>query len=285
MKGYPVGAAVEFLNSKYAELTSMLQPYLEAIEFGQPYDRVEFVNVWMAATDAQWYTIIGDPAVRLPTLLAKGAKGKRPAIEPVQITTPPDFQAGPVAAGPAEAGGQGAVAGGGGAAVPGAFVISGAITLQPAGAVTAGQPAFATAMPGMADFSFLSRKRPEGEAESAEEQQTRQSLVETIRTMAQKATLAVAKMADEVATLEILTYTSDDLSQVQRTNLDGTAKLRAITSIKLDGDIVACVPQKKDGGVDDALWRVHSDLVQQAQTNRAALIKTVVDAISTLVKV
>ncbi len=61
MAGYPVGAAVEFLNTKYAELTTMLQPYLDDIQFGTAYDRVEFTNIWMAATDAQWYTIIGDP--------------------------------------------------------------------------------------------------------------------------------------------------------------------------------------------------------------------------------
>ncbi len=65
MAGYPVGAAVEFLNQKYAELATMLHVYLEDIQFGATYDRVEFTNVWMAANDAQWYTIIGDPAVRL----------------------------------------------------------------------------------------------------------------------------------------------------------------------------------------------------------------------------
>jgi hypothetical protein len=66
MAGYPVGAAVEFLNQKYAELATMLHVYLEDIQFGATYDRVELANVWMAANDAQWYTIIGDPAVRLP---------------------------------------------------------------------------------------------------------------------------------------------------------------------------------------------------------------------------
>ena len=70
MRGFPVGAAVEYLNARYAELTAMLLPYLEAIRFGDPYDRVEFVNTWMAANDAKWYTIIGDPAVRLPVVEA-----------------------------------------------------------------------------------------------------------------------------------------------------------------------------------------------------------------------
>jgi hypothetical protein len=33
-----------------------------------PYDKVALANIWMASNDAQWYTIIGDPAVRLPVV-------------------------------------------------------------------------------------------------------------------------------------------------------------------------------------------------------------------------
>jgi hypothetical protein len=81
MGGYPVGAAVEYLNSRYADLATMLQPYLEAIKFGDPYDRVEFVNVWMAAVDARWYTLLGDPAVRLP-VVEDGEARPRPVLVP-----------------------------------------------------------------------------------------------------------------------------------------------------------------------------------------------------------
>jgi hypothetical protein len=68
MSGYPVGATLEFLNQRYAELATDLKEYLEAIKFADPYDRVTFANTWMAANDAQWYTIIGDPAVHLPVV-------------------------------------------------------------------------------------------------------------------------------------------------------------------------------------------------------------------------
>ena len=98
MEGYPVGAAVEYLNQKYAELATMLKDYLEAIEFGDAYDRVEFANVWMASTDAQWYTIVGDPAVRLPVvenkevkprpiLVAATAATSIPVVAPTQADT------------------------------------------------------------------------------------------------------------------------------------------------------------------------------------------------------
>jgi hypothetical protein len=89
MTGYPVGAAVEYLNIKYAELAAMLQPYLEAIQFGDAYDRVEFVNTWMAATDAQWYTIIGDPAVRLPVVESEEAQ-PRPGLLSTAAALVPD---------------------------------------------------------------------------------------------------------------------------------------------------------------------------------------------------
>jgi hypothetical protein len=81
MAGYPIGAAVEYLNSRYAELAAMLHPYLEAIQFPDPppYNRAEFVNLWMAAIDAQWYTILGDPAVRLPVVDA-GEAQPRPVL-------------------------------------------------------------------------------------------------------------------------------------------------------------------------------------------------------------
>lgn len=75
MSGYPVGAALEFLNQRYAELATMLLPFFDSITFNDSYDRTEFINVWMAANDAQWYTIIGDPAVRLPV-------GDEPSVAP-----------------------------------------------------------------------------------------------------------------------------------------------------------------------------------------------------------
>jgi hypothetical protein len=82
MDGYPVGAAVEYLNQRYAELTTMLKEYLEGIQFGDSYNQADFANTWMAANDAQWYTIIGDPAVRLPIVDQTDALPR-----PVRIST------------------------------------------------------------------------------------------------------------------------------------------------------------------------------------------------------
>jgi hypothetical protein len=63
----------------------------------------------------------------------------------------------------------------------------------------------------------------------------------------------------------------------------GGAKLRALTRIKLDGDTLVCVPEKK-GEIDQVLWALHSDMVQRAQANRAEMLKTAVTAATGLLE-
>lgn len=66
LDGYPVGAAMEYLNTRYAELATMLADQLEEIEFGAVADPYELAGLWTANADARGYAILGDPAVRLP---------------------------------------------------------------------------------------------------------------------------------------------------------------------------------------------------------------------------
>ena len=90
MDGYPVGAAVEYLNQRYAELATELKTLLEDAEYPGFKDGVKLANTWMAANDAQWYTIVGDPAVRLPVVDAPAAT-PRPAL--VAVATRPGIAA------------------------------------------------------------------------------------------------------------------------------------------------------------------------------------------------
>jgi hypothetical protein len=85
--------------------------------------------------------------------------------------------------------------------------------------------------------------------------------------------------------LEVSTYASDNLTGVTYNfasrKFEGTAKLRALTRINLDGDTLVCVPEK-EGEIDEALWKIHLDTVGQAQAHRAELLKAMVSAATSL---
>ncbi|NCA71669.1 MAG: hypothetical protein EOM91_16625 [Sphingobacteriia bacterium] len=73
LTGYPVGAAIEPLNALHAELSTSLTTLLEQIDRGTVReDPVDLARLWTANNDARGYSIIGDPAVKLPAAAASG---------------------------------------------------------------------------------------------------------------------------------------------------------------------------------------------------------------------
>lgn len=92
---------------------------------------------------------------------------------------------------------------------------------------------------------------------------------------------------NDIAVLEVRTYsTPDDQVQVLVSNRpdvagaaqDGKVMLRAYTEIHLDGDMNICVPQASEGQVDNRIWEIHNQTVEQAMANRAKMIKAVGEA-------
>ena len=96
----------------------------------------------------------------------------------------------------------------------------------------------------------------------------------------------LSKALDDAASLEVCTYVSEDLGSVDYKSgeFTGDVRLRAITRVMIDGDAKVCIPEK-DGELDTAVWAIHMDMVRQAETSRAELMRTMVTAAANLANI
>ncbi len=116
-------------------------------------------------------------------------------------------------------------------------------------------------------------------------QEERSSLTDSIKRFTSELAESLKKAADDISSLEVVTFTSDDLKAVQDQKFAqgaGGMKMRALTRIAFDGDVQVCVPEK-DGKVDDELWNVHLSMVKAAQENRAAFLQTMAELATKLI--
>jgi hypothetical protein len=93
----------------------------------------------------------------------------------------------------------------------------------------------------------------------------------------------LAETFETVTSVHVSTYVSDDLSKAKYENgVFSGATLRAVTIANLDGNTLLCVPEN-NGAVDEALWKIHSDVFDKALANRIELLKTAAATAASLV--
>jgi hypothetical protein len=142
----------------------------------------------------------------------------------------------------------------------------------PAVTVTVTSPA-APAVPAAAvDYGLLDSLRA-GQA----------SVTEATQKFIQKLGDYLSSALDDATSLEVRTYVSEDIGTVtyEKGAFGGSARLRAMTRVNIDGDSLVCVPETS-GELDTSVWAVHLDMMRQAQESRADLLKTIVSAASGL---
>jgi hypothetical protein len=250
LNGSPAGAATEYFNERYAEISTMLTEEMD-MTTPETQDDVKIAGMWTSNNDARNYAFIGDPAVRLAVADAETPAPERKNLGAVVSTYPVGVKTAMVSFQPDVEDRTPAVA-----------------------AASASAPAENY---GIGDI--FSKKEP---AAPTADSPSSGGMNQSLKNFVDKLGEYLSKALDDATSLEVSTYVADNLADVKyESGKYVGARMRAMTRINLDGDTIVCVPEK-DGEVDTAVWSIHLDMVKSAQENRAALLKTVVDAASNL---
>lgn len=254
MEGKRIGFALEEMNKRYAALSTDLSEIFQKKQRLSNLSLLEeekLVFKWTANNDARGYAIIGDPAVRLMVGDNTTPLAERPSLEQVNLLNLlPPISRKPKLEEP--------------------------IKQQPISPIN--------------PLSVISPDEPEiGNSGTSygltdTSKQTVESLTKALTQLTAKFASILQQAVDDSTSLEVSTYSSDNMMGVTYCGgkLEGPAKLRAMTRIQFNGNVIICVPENEEGKVDETLWKIHAEMVQQAQTHRAELLKVMVSNASHL---
>ncbi len=116
--------------------------------------------------------------------------------------------------------------------------------------------------------------------DSAAKSLTGPTVGDALKTFISQLALAIERLGHDVTSLEVCTYTSDDLNQVQYDpttgRFSGPVNARVVTRIAFDGDVQVVVPQR-EGDLNEGLWVLHLAMVREAQNQRAQFLSSMAD--------
>ncbi len=246
LNGDPVGFATDpGFNLKYADMTVVLSDNLKQLQHDPEYvSDEELVGLWTANNDARSYVVLGDPAVRIPFTQTENAVVARAAalaaLPPVIVDKLTALQAN-LGAEPNTA-----------YAVPAAVTPGGDIKVDEAHKALVNQ-----------DFAIQINE-----------------ITDSLKKFASKIAEAIGNITQDILTLEVRTYATDNLKGVTLSNA-GDADLRALTLVDFDGDVRNYVPTTA-AGVDEDLWQIHREMVREAQINRTQFVSAMAKMASDL---
>jgi hypothetical protein len=112
-------------------------------------------------------------------------------------------------------------------------------------------------------------------------------LKDSIQKFTNELAAALSKTAKEIATLEVKTFTTEDLDAVSQAGAGEAlhARLRALTRVAFNGNTEVYVPERASGQVDRELWQLHLEMVKQAQANRAQFLQAIAEMAANLIKI
>jgi hypothetical protein len=253
LNGKPAGAATEYFNERYAEISTMLTEELDNTS-PENQDDIKIAGMWTSNNDARNYVFLGDPAVRLPVDKDSTSAAQATEIRETITVYPPAVKAAAESFQP---------------------------DVEDRTVLKSDAPAAATVNYALGDLFKKSEPASGAEAVSV----TSSGLNETLKNFVEKLGNTLSKALEDAGSLEVSTYVADDLTEVKYENGKYSgARLRAMTRINIDGDTLVCIPEK-DGEVDTAVWNIHLEMVKSAQENRAELLKTIVGAAASVANI
>ena len=116
-------------------------------------------------------------------------------------------------------------------------------------------------------------------------------LTDAVRKYASELADKLNDFMKHVSTLEVRTYTTNgddaqtsvnlrtlDLRALDDSTAQGQVSLRARTNMTFDGDVVQLAPKETNGEIDQQLWQLHQQAVEQSTAYRARMLQALGEA-------